>query len=243
MKLSAALLVVGLSGLGSGCTYYVNAARNLTEAPIDAADNVHQRLRNHRLAKEAWEAVRGADPGHEYSEDYACGFKEGFADYIYAGGHGLPPEAPPYCYRKSNHQTPAGVQAAEDWFAGFRHGARVAKESGLRQYMLVPTATPGPFPEFDSSVKLARLAQAAASAPAEPLPAPRKEERPADKPAPPSKVTEPVSAAVPPVSGRIILDAGEPAPPPRPASTPRPAPPPPPPSRPVPGTVIFEESR
>jgi hypothetical protein len=107
--------------------------------------------------------------------------------------------------------------------------------------MIVHTATPGPFPEFDSSVKVARLAQANAVAPpGEPLPPPRKE-RSADKGAkqsPPSKAAEAVRVALPPVPGRIILDAGEPA-----APAPRPAPPPPPPSGPVPGTVIFEESR
>lgn len=208
MKLKASMLLLGLCTLSAGCVYYVNAARNLTHAPIDAVDEFSVRLRNKRLAKEAWLAVSQTDPPHEYSVDYERGFKEGFADYLYAGGKGIPPEVPPYCYRKSDHNTPDGVRAVQDWYAGFRHGASVARESGDRDLAVLPTATQGPFPEFDSSVRLTqRPGQTPGALTPLQLPAPRKAAPPAEdgkkeklppprvEPAPKEKEPAPVQSA------------------------------------------------
>jgi hypothetical protein len=78
-----------------------------------------------------------------YSVHFARGFKDGYADYLYAGGTGDPPVAPPWRYRKVTYETPQGVQAVEDWFAGFRQGAYAAYTTGYRQFVVVPAAVSG----------------------------------------------------------------------------------------------------
>jgi hypothetical protein len=80
-------------------------------------------------------------PGQDYSCDYCRGFKEGFADYLYEGGTGEPPDLPPRNYWRIGYQTPAGRRAIGEYFDGFRHGAGVCQASGLRQYTTVPSAT------------------------------------------------------------------------------------------------------
>lgn len=73
-----------------------------------------------------------------FPKAYHRGFVEGFVDYVEAGGNGEPPYLPPFRYRLTLFRTPDGVAAIEDWYAGFRHGAAIAKESGLREYSYVP---------------------------------------------------------------------------------------------------------
>src|SRR5205807_2557372 len=75
----------------------------------------------------------------EHSEDYAQGFKDGYAEYLYRGGDGEPPLLPPKRYRHVRYQTPQGYMAAEDWFAGYRHGAAVAHHTGARRWITGPT--------------------------------------------------------------------------------------------------------
>jgi hypothetical protein len=69
------------------------------------------------------------------SADEACGFEDGFVDYVIYGGNGTPP-LPPRRYWKSNR--PNGYQAIQDWYNGFRHGAAVAQASGYRECVTIP---------------------------------------------------------------------------------------------------------
>jgi hypothetical protein len=75
------------------------------------------------------------------SPDFAHGFKDGFADYVYAGGTGEPPPLPPRYYWKTRYETPQGHQAIADWFAGFRLRAELARESGYRELVMIPSST------------------------------------------------------------------------------------------------------
>lgn len=135
-------LLVGLCLLGAGCGPIVRySTRNLVQAQCDFWGEVAVNLRNCRLAEVAWEEVRGQ---HPYSEFYADGFKKGFVDYLQAGGCGEPPVVPPWKLRKPRYETPEGVRAVEDWFAGFRHGAQVAQASGYRELVIAPVAGPPP---------------------------------------------------------------------------------------------------
>src|SRR5262249_20791963 len=99
-------------------------------------------------ASEAWRevALSGA-----YSSDYADGFKEGFAEYLYQGGNGEPPVMAPPRYRRIGYQTAEGHRAVEDWFAGYRHGASEAGARGWRQWIVGPSSlqppADGPFDE------------------------------------------------------------------------------------------------
>lgn len=137
-------LVVGCGGL------FRNGTRNLVNEAKLVRDERYEHIRSACLAHEAWEKVRAECPRRHYSSDYAAGFKAGFIDYLYAGGCGDPPALPPKHYRHFHGESAQGTQALQDWYAGFRHGAEAAKESGQRQFVLVslppPAAPPSPPP-------------------------------------------------------------------------------------------------
>src|SRR5262245_61169185 len=116
MSARVLLLAVALSAGCTGCgTFWQDAARNLTEAPIRGLDELREDGRNRRLARAAWDEVRRSTPGAPYSSDYEDGFKAGFADHLEGGGNGQPPALPPFCYRLTRYQTPEGHRAIEEW--------------------------------------------------------------------------------------------------------------------------------
>jgi hypothetical protein len=122
------------------------AARNLTQEPVRWIDDCHFRQAAKASAEDAWKKIWAErcrqEPNLPYPENFARGFVEGYVDYLDAGGNGAPPRAAPFKYRLLKYKTPAGVQAAEAWFDGFRYGASVAQESGLRELILVPLSGP-----------------------------------------------------------------------------------------------------
>jgi hypothetical protein len=95
--------------------------------------------RNRRWAEEAWEHVAREHPAGAFSLDYADGFRDGFACYLYRGCADVPP-LPPRRYRGIKYQTPAGYRAIEDWFAGYRHGGTVAQQGGYRDWITGPSS-------------------------------------------------------------------------------------------------------
>lgn len=148
MQRMRTILAAGVCALAVGCELPVGiglevfrySTQNLIEAPLSARDDCVERSRNRRLAEEAWKDVQQAAPDQPYTVHYARGFKDGFADFLYAGGSGEPPVVPPRPYQGVAYETPEGQQAVENWFAGFRHGARAAQESGLRNLVVVPVS-------------------------------------------------------------------------------------------------------
>jgi len=145
MKMKLTLSILGVCLLGQGCGPIALATRSLVIEPIHYCLTTHNILemhRNYKLAEESWETITNAAPGHVYSSDYADGFKEGFADYLYAGGTGEPPPLPPRHYWRSKYETPQGHQAIEDWFDGYRHGVAMAQQSGYRQWVTIPSSVP-----------------------------------------------------------------------------------------------------
>jgi hypothetical protein len=115
----------------------VDTGRNLAIGVHRTVDECRERRRNRQWAEEAWAAVA---PNCDHSPDYAEGFKEGFADYLYRGGSGEPPLMAPPHYRGTRYQTPEGYRAIQDWFAGYRRGAADAHARGLRQWIVGPSA-------------------------------------------------------------------------------------------------------
>ena len=142
----AVLMVVFMSS--SGCSMFYSGARTLLCEPLHYCapkDNTFATIRNRIVAEDVWRQFEKEQPDQTFSRDYASGFKDGYADYLYAGGSGEPPPLPPRRYWRKHYQTPAGHGAIEDWFSGFRHGASMAQASGQRDLVTVPTAifTPG----------------------------------------------------------------------------------------------------
>jgi len=143
--------------LVTGCSFYETAVRTLwTEPSVYSAtkDACYTRERCCQLANEAWNSQVRRDPEIACSAEFEQGFKDGFADYLYAGGTGEPPPVPPRCMWNLDYRTPRGHQAVDDWFAGFRHGAALVRARGYREKMTiqsslscnaaVPSAAPEP---------------------------------------------------------------------------------------------------
>lgn len=130
------------AGNGPGSSFLRGATRNFIETPIVLVDDLYVAYRDKHRAKDAWEEVRREHPDLNYSKDYGLGFKEGFADYLDAGGNGQPPAVPPFRYRLAHYQTPQGYAAIQDWYAGFRHGAAVARTTGFRDTIVIPISDP-----------------------------------------------------------------------------------------------------
>ena len=84
-------------------------------------------------ADQAWAETGACCPESCQAADYAWGFREGFAEYVYAGGNGEPPAMPPRPYWQADLRSREGAAAAASWFEGYRHGARVAREGGYRE--------------------------------------------------------------------------------------------------------------
>lgn len=130
MRMKLALSVIGLCAFSPGCGLAVNATRNLVAEMSEAQDGHRENIWHRKLANSAWNSLREARPGQTYSKDYVQGFKEGFVDSLDTGGTGQAPPLAPRKYLTGRCQTPQGYQTMEEWFAGFRHGAAVAKGSG-----------------------------------------------------------------------------------------------------------------
>jgi hypothetical protein len=121
-----------------------NTARTLICEPVEYPRRLEacvDEKRQAELADAAWAAFQGAHPDAQYSCDYGQGFKDGFADYLFAGGTGNPPPLPPRWYWRAENKTPAGRLGEQDWFQGFRFGASAARHSGYREIETVGTWT------------------------------------------------------------------------------------------------------
>jgi hypothetical protein len=91
-------------------------------------------------ANEAWRQEGQGCASAAAGPDYEAGFKDGFVEYVFAGGTGEPPPIPPRAFWNMDLRLPDGRERANQWFAGYRHGARVAQESGYRSLAQVQSS-------------------------------------------------------------------------------------------------------
>jgi hypothetical protein len=134
-----ALALLGLSIPCSGCALVEDSCRNLCQAVCRPFETHMEVSRNRLWAENAWGHACSSNGQMGFSEDYAQGFKDGYAEYLYRGGDCEPPLLPPKHYRRVQYQTPEGYQAVENWFAGYRHGAMTARDTGARRWITGPT--------------------------------------------------------------------------------------------------------
>jgi hypothetical protein len=144
MGLRRSLMFLGFFALSSGCNLAGNFARDTAFEMRRATDETFEKIRDRRLANTAWHEVENSAEMESYSADYARGFKDGYADYLFAGGTGEPPSLLPGCYWGVHYETPQGYQAIQDWFSGYRHGVVAAQQSGLRDLVVFPVAFSDP---------------------------------------------------------------------------------------------------
>lgn len=151
VRIAPVLLLLALAAANLGCaaygeadnpTFYYYAFRNLIEAPLEFRTDQVMFDRDWDRAEKAWQSYEQACPAMALSDDYYHGFKKGFVEFVEADGSGEPPATPPFRYRSPRYQTPAGIQAIEDWYAGFRAGAAAGRASGLRETVVIPTSAP-----------------------------------------------------------------------------------------------------
>jgi len=83
-------------------------------------------------AEEIWAQIRQSDPDLRCAQNFEAGFKDGFVDYVFAGGSGDPPPVPPRRYWNVDFRTPGGHAVANQWTEGYRLGVRTARERGFR---------------------------------------------------------------------------------------------------------------
>lgn len=93
-----------------------------------------------RWAKLEWKKIVEQNTGEPFSSDYASGFIQGFVDMVYAGGEVRTPAVPARRYWGIGYKNSEGKRATENWFNGFDHGARVAKENGYRERAVIPSS-------------------------------------------------------------------------------------------------------
>jgi hypothetical protein len=141
IRVHVKLCLAGVCSVGLGCSNLAKlTVHNLHVECHQDLDSCLEPVRDCLVASAAWKEIEKADPEHVYSAAYAEGFKDGYRDFIEEGGTGQPPPVAPPCYWDLRYQTPLGHAAIEDWYAGFRHGAAVARESGNRRWVIVPPA-------------------------------------------------------------------------------------------------------
>src|SRR5437763_335847 len=114
MRLRTTFCAVGLALLGTGCSLPSNAAQSLGFWSHQAIQDSREWHRDRKLAETAWNELNATKARRAASDDYAEGFKEGFAEHLFRGTC-VPPPLPPKRYRELKYQTPAGFRAAEDW--------------------------------------------------------------------------------------------------------------------------------
>ncbi len=130
-------IVVALCILLTGCVPICrNAKRTFWDEPRAFSwkkDRQYSKEVYHGWAEKAWREQSSSIPEVHRKGDYGAGFKEGFVEYVYAGGTGEPPPVPPRRYWNTDLRSPRGHGAADQWFAGYRHGASIAREGGYRE--------------------------------------------------------------------------------------------------------------
>ena len=130
----------------SGCTVCENAMRTMKHEPA-AFSWKHDRPRSTEVYEQWAERVWGEEssncPELAAERDYYLGFRDGFVDYIWAGGNGEPPPVPPRYLWNVMLRSPEGKQRADLWFDGYRHGSRAARFGGYREMGTVRTSLVG----------------------------------------------------------------------------------------------------
>lgn len=110
----------------------------------DRKDDARSRSRYDQLGEIAWIEVRNANAEMTFSPHFEQGFKEGYSEYLYAGGSSTPPPVPPRRYWNDRWQTPEGHVAIGDWYAGYHEGVALAVSQGCRHYAVVPGGANAP---------------------------------------------------------------------------------------------------
>jgi len=148
MRILRLSVVVAFVLAGSSCRLTHNVVRTTIVEPLQYSRDVYEKVARKQfieLAESALDQAISLERAERddyqcapYTVDYEQGFVDGFVDYLEAGGTGEPPLLPPRRYWNASYQSHAGHQSAEQWFAGYRHGAEIARASSFRSLVTIP---------------------------------------------------------------------------------------------------------
>jgi hypothetical protein len=130
----------------TGCTVCENARRTVSIEPhifYWKKDKRRSLAVYSSWADQIWAEESQGCPQLAGRSEYAIGFRDGFVDYVYAGGTGEPPPVPPRHLWNVDFRSEEGHQRAEDWFAGYRHGAGIARDGGFRSLATIRSSILG----------------------------------------------------------------------------------------------------
>jgi hypothetical protein len=130
--------LLGFCLLSSGCQLAWDITTNIAFETCMFTDHIHSSVYYYRLACDAWAKYRSAHPDLANQQDFAKGFKHGYAEFLEDGGIPGTPPLPPQRYWKKCYQSPEGRNATALWSAGFKEGSLAAKASGYRNFVVVP---------------------------------------------------------------------------------------------------------
>lgn len=137
--LLASLPSIGCSSLSSGLGF-----RDLVVFQDYAIDNRNKNEAYKAWKRAKWDYWRQGVP-HYLREHIGRGFQQGFVDAAGGGGEELP-YFPPRTYWGPAYQTPRGNEMIAAWFRGYSDGAMAGEQSGLAQYVTLPTSSAAPLP-------------------------------------------------------------------------------------------------
>ncbi len=129
--------------VANGCSGVLDdMTRTLIHEPLQynvEAERTHDEKSFLELAEPAWREFESRHEGL-FSHDFALGFRDGFVDHLLIGGSGEPPVIPPRAYWSGKLDWMHRNASVQDWYEGFRAGASMAQEQGLREQIVVPSA-------------------------------------------------------------------------------------------------------
>jgi|GEM_PF-5093849 len=126
----------------TGCGLFSDTRRNLAHEAHMTRDDYFVKKQHYRLAEDSLREFNHSGPGYALSEDFHCGYLEGYVDYLDKGGNGEPELTPPKGYRVETYYTPEVRAALENYYAGFRAGSRTAQASNVRSLRVLPLGGP-----------------------------------------------------------------------------------------------------
>ena len=146
MRIKRLVCVVGLCTVFAGCSMYESGVRTMVTDPCSYCIHDQEHLRS--KATIAWPRRSGAKSRRTARANSFPAIMRGASRTVLLiiwtrEEPGEPPALPPRDYWNEHHAYPEGRQAIQDWFAGFRHGAAVARASGCRQYAVIPSSVAG----------------------------------------------------------------------------------------------------
>jgi hypothetical protein len=114
------------------------------ESFLPAIQDAEINCRNKYWAKLAWKQVEPAyrkeGAGKPLLNDFARGYRDGYAS-VAGGSSGMTmPLLPPTRYWGAKHQNPTGRDEIASWFSGFEQGMAAAKADGVGYWMEIPTS-------------------------------------------------------------------------------------------------------